>query len=292
MALARTTLTAGGLQFGALCAGRGDDVVLCLHGFPDTLRSFRHQLPALAAAGYHAVAPSLRGYEATSRPLDRDYHLCTLAEDVVGWLDSLGAARAHLVGHDWGAVIAYATAARFPERVRSLVALAVPPLQRLPEVLATRPAALLQLRYMLGFLLPGATSRVAKDDLAAIDALWGAWSPGWSLPEDERDAVHRTLGRPGALDAALQYYRAMFSIRTSKARRSIALLRRGIRAPALVLYGERDGCLAPSLYPPASDRAAFPAGLELRKVARAGHFLHQERPELVNEALVSWLAGR
>jgi len=292
MELARTTLTAAGLQFGALTAGHGDELVLCIHGFPDTSRSFRAQLPALATAGYHVVAPMLRGYEAISRPVDRRYDIGTLADDVAGWLDSLGAREAHVVGHDWGAVIAYAAAARHPERVRSLVALAIPPLQRIPEVFARRPLALAQLRYMLGFQLPGAVRRAAKDELRALDRLWARWSPGWTLPEEEREAVHEVLRRPGALDAALRYYRDLFGLWRPRSRRSFALLRREIRVPTLVLYGDRDGCFAPEVYPPAAARGRFPAGLELSCVAGAGHFLHQERPDEVNDALLGWLERR
>jgi pimeloyl-ACP methyl ester carboxylesterase len=101
-------------------------LVLLLHGVPDNARSWRHQLPALSQAGYRAVAMQVRGCQPTSRPADGDYSLQTPATDVSAFLDSLEADSAHLVGHDWRAAIAYTAAAQFPQRLRSLTALAVP----------------------------------------------------------------------------------------------------------------------------------------------------------------------
>lgn len=127
-----TTLHANGLRFTALTQGKGT-VVLCLHGFPDNRRSFRFQLPALAEAGFRAVAPTLRGYEPSAQPADADYHIVRMAEDVVGWIDDLDQERVHLVGHDWGAVIGYAAAALAPKRLHSLTTLAIPHPGRLRE---------------------------------------------------------------------------------------------------------------------------------------------------------------
>ena len=103
------TLKAGPLSFSAHAAGAGP-IVLLVHGFPDHAHSWRFQLPVLAEAGYRAVAPTLRGYEPSSQPADADYHIVRMAEDVVAWIDDLGGEPVHLVGHDWGAIIAYAAA--------------------------------------------------------------------------------------------------------------------------------------------------------------------------------------
>ena len=121
-------LEANGLTFSALAAGDGREhrgLVLLLHGFPDTPHSFRHQLRALADAGYRAVAPVMRGYEPGSQSADRDYSLTALATDVNGWLDQLGTDAAHLVGHDWGAAVAFVAGAQHPERFRTITAMAV-----------------------------------------------------------------------------------------------------------------------------------------------------------------------
>ncbi len=291
MTLAHTTLSANGLEFGALTAGRGDDVVLCIHGFPDCYRSFRHQLPALGAAGYHAVAPMIRGYEPWSRPDDGAHYLHRLAEDVIGWIDALGVDRAHVVGHDWGAVMAYAAAALAPDRFSSLTALAIPPLHGMPEVLWRRPWGLLPLWYMALFQARGLAERlVRRNELALIDRLWRRWSPGFTLPEPERQAIHRVLGQPAALTAALTYYRQLFALTDPESRAAAALLRRPVEVPTLVLSGDRDGCMSPSLYEAAVSRARFPGGVQHQRVPDAGHFLHQERPEAVNALLLDWLS--
>lgn len=115
----------GGLRFSALANGEGP-VVLCLHGFPDDLHSFRHQLPVLANAGYRAISLALRGYEPASIPENGDYTVESLASDIVAIVDQLGSDPVHLIGHDWGAAVAYTAAAAAPERFESLITMAVP----------------------------------------------------------------------------------------------------------------------------------------------------------------------
>src|SRR5512136_420172 len=99
----RGTVRANGVRFATLEAGDGP-LVLCLHGFPDHARSFRHQLPVLAAAGYRAVAPFMRGYAPTESPPEGSYHTAALAEDVLALIDALGYSQAYVFGHDWGAL--------------------------------------------------------------------------------------------------------------------------------------------------------------------------------------------
>jgi pimeloyl-ACP methyl ester carboxylesterase len=121
------TVRANGLQFGVLEAGSGP-LALCLHGFPDAAHTWRHLLPALAGAGFHAVAPFMRGYAPTAVPADGAYHLSALVADAVALHEVLGGdANAVLIGHDWGAEAAYGAAAFAPGRWRRLVTLAVPP---------------------------------------------------------------------------------------------------------------------------------------------------------------------
>jgi pimeloyl-ACP methyl ester carboxylesterase len=174
------TLRANGLCFSAQSQGDGP-LVLCLHGFPDNCGSFRRQLPALADAGFRAVAPALRGYERSSQPSDGDYHIVRMAEDVVGWIDDLDQERVHLVGHDWGAVIGYAVAALAPERLFSLTTLAMPhPVRLQREVIRKLPGQLWNSWYMLFFQLRGIADLVVEArDWAFIEKLWR--SPGRSL---------------------------------------------------------------------------------------------------------------
>ncbi|MGH9228778.1 MAG: alpha/beta fold hydrolase, partial [Acidimicrobiales bacterium] len=172
--------------------------VLLLHGWPDSHRLWRHQVPALTAAGFRAVAPDLRGYGASDRPDDVEaYGLAHILGDVVGVLDHLGVDRAHVVGHDWGAALAWALAALFPDRVDHLVALSV------GHPSAYRAAGLPQREkswYMLLFLFEGIAERwLSDDDYANLRS--------WSRHPDA-DAVIAELSRPGALTASLNWYRA------------------------------------------------------------------------------------
>jgi pimeloyl-ACP methyl ester carboxylesterase len=172
--------------------------VLLLHGWPDSHRLWRHQVPALTAAGFRAVVPDLRGFGASDRPGDVDaYALPHILGDVIGVLDHLGVGRAHVVGHDWGAAVAWTVAALLPDRVDHLVALSV------GHPSAFGAAGLAQREkswYMLLFLFEGVAERwLSDDDYANFRA--------WSRHPDA-DAVISELSRPGALTASLNWYRA------------------------------------------------------------------------------------
>ncbi len=284
------TLKASGLTFSALVQGEGPSV-LCLHGFPDDKRSYRFQLPALAAAGHRAVAPTLRGYEPSAQPVDGDYHIVRMAEDVVGWIDALGEERVDLVGHDWGAVIGYAAAALAPERLRSLTTLAIPHPGRLQrEGIRKLPSQILKSWYMIFFQLRGlADWAVEARDWALIEKLWRDWSPGWEPPAEDLAHVKATLARPGVKRAALAYYRAAFDPRSAAARQTARLLASPIHVPTLALTGERDGCMDTRLHDLTLRPEDFPAGLRIERIRGAGHFFHQEKPEEVNRLLLDWL---
>lgn len=285
-------LRRGELSFSALASGEADaPLVLCLHGFPDNLRSFRFQLPALAQAGFRAVAPMLRGYEPSSQPSDGDYHMVRMAEDVIAQLDELGRERVHLVGHDWGAVIAYAAASLAPERFTSLCTLAIPHPGRLrSEGLPRLPSQIRNSWYMLFFQLRGLADVVVEArDWALIEKLWRDWSPGWELPEAELRSVKDALAQPGVKRAALAYYRGMFGLGAA-ARESTRLLSAPIRVPTLALTGALDGCMDTRLHDLAMCEEDFPLGFEVMRFEDAGHFLHQERPEALNRVLLDWLA--
>ncbi len=286
----RITLHANGLEFSALVAGSGP-TVLCLHGFPDHKGSFRHQLPALARGGFRAVAPALRGYEPSAQPENGDYAIVRMAEDVVGWIDDLRQDTVHLVGHDWGAVIGYAVAALAPDRLVSLTTLAVPhPGRMQSEGLRQLPSQLRNSWYMFFFQLRGLADAVVEArDWAFIEKLWRDWSPGWELPQDELRAVKDTLAQPGVKKAALGYYRAAFSLWSESAKRTRELLDTPIRVPTLALTGALDGCMDTRMYDIAMSEEDFPAGLRVERIEKAGHFLHQERPDEVNRLLLDWL---
>lgn len=283
------TLERGPLRFTALTAGEGP-LVLCLHGFPDHARSFRHQMPALVDAGFRVVAPMMRGYEPSSQPRDGDYHLLRLAEDVLCFLDQLGAERAHIVGHDWGAVVTYVACALAPERFASATTMAVAHLGGIQRrMLRKRPSQLLKSWYMLFFQLRGLADLVVEArDFALIEWLWRRWSPGFSLPDDELEALKATLRAPGVKKAALGYYRALHPFRADFFRLSRQMAP-PLEVPTLALTGALDGCMDTRLHDDVMGPADFARGLSVVRVADAGHFLHQEKPEEVNAHLLGWL---
>lgn len=285
------TVRARGLTFHTLEAGEGP-LVLCLHGFPDHARSFRHQLPALASAGFRAVAPFLRGYAPTDAAPDGRYQSAALAEDAVALIEALGYEHAILFGHDWGAVATYGAALAAPQRVRKLVASAVPYGPRVMTAFTTDYDQQRRSWYMFFFQNPMAEVAVAHNDFAFLERLWRDWSPGWQWPGEEMDALKETFRRPGVLQAALDYYRAMFD----PARQDPALaalqgrmMMEPIDVPSLVIHGADDGCMGASLLEGMGD--LFPRGLRIEVVPRAGHFVHQERPEIVNRLVLDFLAA-
>ena len=280
-------LTRDALRFPALMAGEGEPVLL-LHGFPDSYRNWHGQVEALAAAGYCAIAPALRGYAPSCQPADGDYSLRAAVEDVCAFASQLGGC-VHLVGHDWGAVVAYLAAARSPELFRSCTMLAIPPLKRLPAALLKVPEQLLLSSYMEFFQLPLIPEWVLRrDGLAGVGWLWRRWSPAWDGGEYLEEAC-RTLSQPGVMSAALNWYRHLPRVWTEAHREARAWLALPVKVPTLVLVGERDGCMSPRLLEHTVRAKDFPAGVRVEKVAGAGHFLQLEKPQRVNDLLLAQL---
>ncbi len=177
--MASRTVTANGLEFGLLEDGPADGpLALCLHGFPDTAHAWRFLLPALADAGFHAVAPFMRGYAPTGVPADGDYSLGVLVADAAALHEALGGdERAVIVGHDWGAATAFLAGAFTPDRWRRVVGMAVPPLPAGLR-LFTSYDQLKRFFYFFFFRTPLAEAVVAADDMDFLARLWAEWSPG------------------------------------------------------------------------------------------------------------------
>lgn len=291
----RHTLRAKGLEFSAISAGPLDaELVLCLHGFPDTPATFRHLMPALSEQGYRAVAPLARGYEQRSQADDGRYDLMTLSEDVVGWIDDLGVERAHLVGHDWGAVITYVAAANHPDRVITATALAIPPIARIPSAVRRVPRQLLRSWYMTWFQFRGlADWSLRAGDWRLMRRLWRTWSPHHRIASDHWHDLRATFEQPGVVANALAYYRQnatpaiMLGIRHPPAMSAAA-----IDVPTLIANGTDDGCIDRRLFQASIHDEDFPAGVEHVELPGAGHFLHLEQRDAVNELILRHLSGR
>ena len=281
------TFERGVLNFSAQAMGDGP-IVLCLHGFPDNAGSFRHQLPVLAEAGYRAISLTLRGYELRSIPADGDYTIETIANDILAVIDSLDTGPVHLIGHDWGAAVAYVAAAAAPKRFQSLTVMAVPHAGRFAREGLRIPKQLRLSWYMGFFNIPWLSDWVvSRKGYAFIRRLWADWSPGWQPEPGVLDDVIRTLSQPGVRSAALGYYRAALSIKALlvSAKEAHYL----VPVPTLALSGERDGCIASDVFEQLMVARDFPKGLTFSRIAEAGHFLHQEQPGQVNRKIVDWL---
>ena len=276
-------LSANGLEFGLLRAGPSDgELVLFAHGFPDTAWSFLPVLEAVGAAGYRAVAPFMRGYLPTAVPADGDYRVTTLARDLVALIDELGAQRAVLVGHDWGAVAAYTAAALRPDRVRAVVCGAIPHLRRF--LLRPSPVQLLRSRYMLRFQWPDAEAMLAADDFAALRALAQRWSPDADLSGALAPVIGGFAER-ARLSAALGYYRAL--PRSLASGEAWQLLLQPTPVPACVIHGARDGCIGPEMF--AAQEHLFAEGMQSVCFERAGHFMQVEQPQRFAETVLAFL---
>jgi pimeloyl-ACP methyl ester carboxylesterase len=290
--LGERRVAANGIEFAVLEAGSGP-LALCLHGFPDSAHTWRHLLPALARGGFHAVAPFMRGYAPTTCAPDGHYQLGALVADAVALHAALGGdEQAVLIGHDWGAEAAYGAAAIAPDRWRRLVTIGVPPLA-LDERLFSDYDQLKRFFYLFFMKTARAQSVIAADDMAFIDRLWQDWSPGFD-GSDDAGRAKACLREPQNLAAAIAYYQAAepglhaTSAADPYAAEHEALLETA-RQPTLYLHGDRDGSLDVKLVEDAERYLAPGSRIEI--VEDAGHFLHLERPELVNERILAWLRG-
>ena len=283
-------VTANGVQFSYFESGPADGpLALCLHGFPDSASTWRFLLPELGAAGFHAVAPFLRGYAPTAIPADGRYQIGALARDANSLHAALGGTDdAVIVGHDWGALTAYAAVAHQPDRWRRAVTAAVPPTAAIGMSLFTY-AQLQRSWYMFFFLSPLAEIALPLDDYAFIDGLWADWSPGYEASFDVA-RVKESIGDPAHIAAAIGYYRALYD--PALADPELADEQNAALAPTpkptLYLHGRNDGCmLLSSIGNPLEFMAE---GSQMVVIEDAGHFMHVEQPDVVNRHIMEFLA--
>lgn len=283
MAEIRTrTIQANGLEFLVDEAGEGDKVALLLHGFPESRRCWRHQLPALARLGWHAVAPDLRGYGGSSRPKHRAaYRIEHLVGDAAALFDALGAKQRLLIGHDWGGMVAWAFAIRRARPLDGLVILNAPYPSAYARI-ARRPGKqLLRSWYVLFFQLPWLPERLFGSHRAKrlARAIARSAKKPETFPRGVMEHYRDNASRPGALTAMLNYYRANLSMRE--------LARgRGVDAPTLLLWGEQDTALGPELVQPTM---SYVDDLAIQRFPQVSHWLPEEAPAEVNAAIAEWL---
>jgi pimeloyl-ACP methyl ester carboxylesterase len=273
----------GGVRLHYVEAGEGPLVVL-LHGFPEFWYSWRRQIAPLAQAGYHVVAPDMRGYNLSDKPVGwRLYDGDRLAHDIAGLIRHFGAERAHLVGHDWGAAVAYTTAMRHPEMLESLSILNVPH----PERMLSGFRTWRQLRkswYMFFFQIPGLPERlIARDNFSFAKRSLRADSRG-AFSDADLERYVEAWAQPGALSGMINYYRA--ALRQSP-RAAVGRLV-PIQTRTLVIWGERDRHLGAELAEPLPQ---WVPNVRVERIPEATHWVQHDAPERVNELLLEFFSA-
>ena len=267
--------TADGQTFRYLDSGDGP-LVLLFHGFPDVPDSWDSIRLRLNAEGFRTVVPFLRGYHPATFS-DRRFRATDLGDDVVLLLDALGESSAAVVGHDWGASVAYAAATKHPERVTKIVPIGIPH----PLVIKPKPSEAAAGRHFAYFKLPWAAVSGRAFKLKLVDRLYRRWSPNWDGPEREQsvnEAV-QLLRDKRVLRGALAYYKALNPLDKT--------LRPKIAVPALVVGGGDDPDVFQRAY--AATPSRFTARCEVRILAGAGHWPHREQEDAFVDALVGFL---
>jgi pimeloyl-ACP methyl ester carboxylesterase len=290
---------AGGLRMQVADAGSGRPVAL-LHGFPELWYSWRHQLRALADAGFHAIAPDMRGYGGTQRPERvEEYDVVALGGDVLALMDAFGYEQFAVVGHDWGAQVAWDLARRHPERVTAVAGLSVPLLPRSPAP----PVPILRQHlgedfYIVWFQEPGVAEAALERDVLRTLRAREVWGPAWAQRSGDdgpprpafwtavdEDLYVSTFSRTG-FTGGLSWYRNL----DRNWELAADLGERRVTQPALFLTGERDPVRG---FMPAEAMDGWVADLRASVVVPgAGHWVQQEAPEAVNDALLRFLSER
>jgi epoxide hydrolase 4 len=267
-----------------VAAGRGQTVLL-LHGFPDFWYGWRNQIPALAAGGFRAVAPDLRGYNESDRPRGvSSYSLTALVQDVSHLISNVAPEGVILAGHDWGGVIAWRLAAQRPDLVKRLIILNAPHHAAFRRELTRNPRQLLRSWYVLANQLPRLPELLLSAfDYAVLRRVLRRGASGTPLMSELE--LHRYIAvfsTEYALTAALNYYRAAARdmLRGDSVRPEVTV-------PTLVLWGEQDPYLDRRLL---DDLVKWVPQLHLESLPHAGHFLHWEDAATVNELLLAFLS--
>ena len=313
-----------GIRMHYVIQGGGRDksgpYIILLHGFPEFWYSWRYQIPFFAEHGYTVVAPDLRGYNDTDKPR-KGYDVPTLLRDIEGLIKGLGGGermmsgtqwrergayversrhsdtqgeshsdaggeKAIIVGHDWGGVLAWAFAARYPQMTERLVVMNAPH----PEAMRRELRTLRQLRkswYMFVFQIPWLPeymlSRNRANEIGRM--LRGAAVQKEAFPREVTAKYQEAMSKPGAMTAALNYYRQLFRHRPGFTTGG----KTHVSAPTLLIWGEQDIALGIEL---TSGLEQWVDHIEIQRIPDSGHWVQQEKPEQVNQLMLDFLRGQ
>ncbi len=278
-----------GIRMHYVIQGGGRDksgpYIILLHGFPEFWYSWRYQIPFFAEHGYTVVAPDLRGYNDTDKPR-KGYDVPTLLRDIEELIKGLGQEKAIIVGHDWGGVLAWAFAARYPQMTERLIVMNAPH----PEAMRRELRTLRQLRkswYMFVFQIPWLPeymlSRNRANEIGR--ALRGAAVQKEAFPREVTARYQEAMSKPGAMTAALNYYRQLSRHRPGFTTGGKTY----VSAPTLLIWGEQDINLGIEL---TSGLEQWVDHIEIQRIPDSGHWVQQEKPELVNQLVLDFLRGQ
>lgn len=278
MVIETQTWTVGQLQFTVDTFGPASGTaVLLLHGFPQTRRMWRYQLEALAAAGFRSVAPDQRGYSAGARPAEAaSYASELLTADALALMDHCGADRFHLVGHDWGGQLAWLIAAGNPTRVKTLTVLSRPHPSAFARAMAEDPEQAQRSQHHRTFRQADAADQLRQDNLSMLRA--AMTREGITL--QNMDVYLQALNEPGALEAAINWYRAS----------NIASVQiQPVSMPTLYVWGTADGTVGRRAAELTQQFVTGPYRFE--QIEGGGHFVVDQFPDRVTQLLIQHLRG-
>ena len=275
---------ANGLSFTVDEAGEGENVAILLHGFPESRFSWRFQIPLLAELGWRVIAPDLRGYGGSSRPRRKsDYHIDHLIDDVAALFDAVGARRRLLVGHDWGAIVAWSFAIDKRLPLDGLIIMNVPHPAVFARVIKTSPAQRKRSWYAAFFQLPllPEMMMIRRKAQATVDAFVNMAVDKSRFPPQVTDVYRDNALIPGAMTAMINYYRANGDLFGRHGGKPPV-----IEVPTLMVWGEEDTALGVECtegYEP------YVKEFTLRRLPGVSHWVQQEAPERVNDIVKQWL---
>jgi pimeloyl-ACP methyl ester carboxylesterase len=275
------TIATNGIHLHAVEDGpEGGPLLILLHGFPEFWYAWRRQIAPLAAAGFHVLVPDLRGYNLSDKPQGiAAYNLDTLARDIVGLIDEAGAAKAYLVGHDWGGAVAWWVGIKHPERLEKLVLLNIPHPMVMQQAVRKDPAQRKKSSYIFFFQLPWLPERsFRKHHFARGVASLQSSRPG-TFSDADLDLYREAWSQPGEVTAMINYYRASLRAKPEPPASP------RVRVPTLLLWGKQDRFLGSEMAPASIDlcddgRLVF--------VDEASHWIQHEEPERVTREILGF----
>ena len=304
-----------GIRMAVYEQGSGVPVVLC-HGFPELAYSWRHQIPAIAQAGFHAIAPDQRGYGHTDRPEPiESYDIHHLTGDLIGMLDAMKIEKAIFCGHDWGGFVVWQMPLLHPNRVAGVIGVNTPFLPRAPmDPIALMRAAYGEEMYIVFFQKPGVADAILGKDVAktlrlfyrksgmtieefekrpaeeknlalvrALELDESLWPGKVLLTPEELDVYHKAFGRTG-FTGGINWYRNF-----TRNWHLMEGVEQKVNVPSLMVMAENDIVLRPSM---ADGMETFVPDLEKYLIKDCGHWTQSEKPQELNRAMVDWLKRR